>query len=47
MAYLGVRVALAEIKGDIKGLKDGQEKHDDRILRLENQFFERRRDGRE
>jgi len=46
-AYIGVRVAIAEIKGDIKRHDEALEKHDDRfgrfedrVKRLEQPFFE-------
>ncbi len=46
-AYVGVRVAIAEIRGDIKLHDKALEKHDerfdrfeDRVKRLEQPFFE-------
>lgn len=46
-AYVGVRIAIAEIRGDIKRHDDALEKHDERferfekrVGRLEQPFFE-------
>ena len=38
-AYIGVRVAIAEIKGDIKRLDQTDRQHDLRIARLEKPYF--------
>lgn len=41
-AYVGVRVALAEVKGEIKRHQEALEDHSERLLRLERPFFDRR-----
>ena len=38
-AYVGVRVALAEMRGDVKRLDKDVGMHDQRIARLEEPYF--------
>lgn len=40
-AYVGVRVAIAEMRRDIASLKEADAKVDDRVKRLEQPYFER------
>ena len=39
MCYIGVRVALAEIRGDVKRHDEQISDMSDRIVRLENEYF--------
>lgn len=41
-AYVGVRVALAEVKGDVRRLQEDVAHVEERVERLEKPYFERR-----
>lgn len=41
-AYMGVRIALAEVRSDIRHLQSATKSLDTRVERLEAPYFERR-----